>query len=585
MLNVVRRLLKISGKYSGRLKTAIVTSILEGFFILAPVVLVLYALHKILTDSIVSSDVWLFAGLIVVSILFRALFRRITDGLQSGTGYSIFADGRMALGDHLKRLPMGFYSEGSLGNVTAVATSDIVFAEAYGMESLSKIVNAYISMILGTIFITVIDWRMGLIALGTYIGAYYTLNRLNSVAIDQSEKRQEGQARMTSGVLEFVRGISVIKAFNLTGEKAERINEQFREFRDISINFEKKFLPVVKRYLHVFAAGIALVILTATWFALNGTMDLFFMYFIIIYIFYFFSPFQALSSLTPRLRIMERGLDRYEEIMNAEIIDADGRDIELEQFDVEFRNVGFAYEEEKVLHDISFKAPERSMTALVGRSGCGKTTIANLTARFWDVDEGEVLVGGINVKDITCDSLLRNISMVFQDVYLFNDTILNNVRFGKPEAGMEEVVAACKKARAHDFISALENGYDTMVEEGGKSLSGGEKQRISIARAILKDAPIILLDEATTSVDPDNEQYIQKAINELVRDKTLIVIAHKLSTIRNADQILVIDDGRIVQRGIHDELIRKEGIFRTFWERRARARSWKIFAVGHQKAV
>ncbi len=275
---------------------------------------------------------------------------------------------------------------------------------------------------------------------------------------------------------------------------------------------------------------------------------------------------------------MEAGLDRYDAVMKEEIIDADGTDIQLENFDVSFDNVTFAYEEENVLKNVSFEVKENSMTALVGKSGCGKTTVTNLIARFWDIQKGQIRVGGVDVKEMTSDSLLRNISMVFQDVYLFEDTIINNVKFGKPDATMEEVVEACKKARCYDFIQSLDNGFDTLVEEGGSSLSGGEKQRISIARAILKDAPIVLLDEATASVDPDNEKYIQQAITELIRNKTLIVIAHKLRTIKHASQIVVLDKGEITEIGNHDSLIAENGLYKELWDRRSVANKWKLQA-------
>lgn len=305
-------------------------------------------------------------------------------------------------------------------------------------------------------------------------------------------------------------------------------------------------------------------------------LDMSIMLMMFIFIFELYLPLKALGVLTAKLRIMEAGLNRYEALKDIEIIDEDGRDIELDRFDIEFKNVTFAYEDKDVLKDISFKVPEHSMTVLVGASGCGKTTIANLIARFWDVQKGKVLVGGVDVKEMTCDSLLKNISMVFQKVYLFNDTILNNIKFGKQDATYEEIEEAARKAKCYDFIMELENGFDTIVGEGGCTLSGGEKQRISIARAILKDAPIILLDEATASVDPDNENQIQMAINELVKDKTLVVIAHRLSTIRSADQILVIDDDKLIQSGTHEDLIQEEGQYNDFWNRRMKARGWKI---------
>jgi ATP-binding cassette subfamily B protein len=302
-----------------------------------------------------------------------------------------------------------------------------------------------------------------------------------------------------------------------------------------------------------------------------------------LFIFRIYLPAMGLATGASMMRVMEAGLDRYEKLKEVPIIDAGGKDVELDSFDIEFDDVSFSYEEKETLKNISFTAKERSMTALVGASGSGKTTIANLIVRFWDAQKGAIKIGGVDVREMTCDSLLRYVSMVFQRVYLFNDTIENNIRFGSPGATREDVIAAAKKARCHDFIEALPESSDTMVGEGGATLSGGEKQRVSIARAILKDAPIVLLDEATASVDPDNEKYIQEAINALVAGKTLIVIAHRLSTIKRADQILVIDGGRVAERGAHDELLARGGQYWKLWQRRQNANSWRIarYTDGH----
>ncbi len=576
MLNIIKRVLNMSGEYKGRLKWAIAISFFEGIFTISPEILVMFTLFRIATKTVTEKDVFLIGGLMVLSVVLRATARRIVDGLQSGTGYEIFARERMKIGEHLKRLPMGYFSQGTIGDVTAVVTSDILFVEQFGMSTMSKVVNGYISMILGSIMMMYLDWRIGIIAITTFILGARSLGTMNKVAVHHSNLRQNGMARLIGSVIEYIKGIGVIKAFNVSEERSQRMNNEFKDFRDISINFEHAFAASYVNFHYWFAFGIASIILMVSWLGLGNQLDMSFVMIIIIYAFQFFLPFQVVGTVSALTRIMEAALDRYEKIMNAPIIDEDGKEIELSSFDVEFKNVNFAYEEEDVLKDVSFKVPERSMTALVGKSGCGKTTITNLVARFWDVQKGEVKVGGVNVKEMTCDSLLKNISMVFQSVYLFNDTILNNIKFGKPEATMDEVIEACKKARCYDFIMELENGFDTIVEEGGSSLSGGEKQRISIARAMLKDAPIVLLDEATASVDPDNEKYIQQAISELVKDKTLIVIAHKLATIKNADQIIVLDEGKIIQKGVHNQLIEEQGIYSTLWKRRTRARSWKI---------
>ncbi|MCG8513541.1 MAG: ABC transporter ATP-binding protein/permease, partial [Halanaerobiales bacterium] len=541
MLSIVKRVLKLAGEHATRIKVAFVISFFEGIFAKVPILLVLYILLKMVQNTVAIADAWTAGIAIIVSVILRVIAKRVVDGLQSGTGHEIFARERMRIGDRLKRFPMGYFSEGNIGNITAVITSDLEFIEGFSMRALSMVVNGYLSTIIGITFLTILDYRIGLISIVTIILAILALKNYDKVVEYHSGLRQETQSRLISAVLEYVKGMTVIKSFNMVGERAAKINRQFKESRDTAIDFEKKVIPPILCFKNSFTFGIGLTILVASYLALQQTLDLSLLLMIVIFIFELYLPFKALGDVSAQVRIMEAGLDRYAAINNVEIIDEDGQEIGLTRFDIEFKNVGFAYEQAEVLRNISFKVPERSMTALVGKSGCGKTTVANLMARFWDVQKGEVLVGGVNVKAMSCDSLLKNISMVFQRVYLFNDTILNNIKFGKPDASKEEVIAAAKKARCHDFIMELKDDYDTMVEEGGASLSGGEKQRISIARAILKDAPIILLDEATASVDPDNEEQIQLAISELVRDKTLVVIAHKLSTIKNADQILVID--------------------------------------------
>lgn len=576
MLSIVKRLLDIADEYAIRIKIAFVISIFEGIFSKVPIMLVLYILIRMVSNTVTITDAWIVGILVYASVILTAVSRRLVDKFQSGTGYEILARERMKLGDRLKRLPMGYFSEGNIGYVTAVITSDLVFIEEHSMHTLSKIVTGYLSILIGLIMIMVLDYRIGIISVLTMLIAILALKKIQKVGAHHSPIRQETQSKLIGSVLEYVKGITVIKSFNMVGDRAERINKEFRKYRDVCIDFEEKFVPPMLSFENCFSLGTGFIILASTYFAFSKTIDISFMLMMLIFAFNIFLPFKVLGNVTALVRIMEVALDRYDAINNVEIIDEEGKDITLTNFDIEFQDVSFAYEKEKILHDITFKVPQQSMTALVGKSGCGKTTIANLIARFWDVQEGQVKVGGVNVKEMTCDSLLRNISMVFQNVYLFNDTILNNIRFGNPDASMEEVMEVCKKARCHDFIMKLEYGYNTMVGEGGCTLSGGEKQRISIARAILKDAPIILLDEATASVDPDNEEHIQMAINELVKDKTLIVIAHRLSTIKNADQILVIDEGRIVQKGTHDELIETDGQYNDFWKRRMEARSWKI---------
>jgi ATP-binding cassette subfamily B protein len=579
MLGIVRRILKVADEFAGKLKMAFVFGFFEGISSNVPIFAILYVLTKIVNETISIEDVWIGGGIALIGLILRYIFRRLVLIYQSGTGYEIFERERIKIGDRFKRFPMGFFSEGNMGDISAIITSDLTFIEMWAMHAVDKVVNAYVSIIIGCIFLLILDYRIALISIVVIIAALFILRRIQKIGKEQAYIRQETQSKLVSAVLEYVQGISVIKAFNMSGDKSKATKENFEKTRDNSLKFEKKFIPDNFIYESCFSVGIALTIFSVTSFCINKTLDMSIMLMMVIFIFQLYLPIKAIGVMTAKIRIMEAGLDRYEAVKNTEIIDEDGRDIKLDRYDIEFKDVTFAYEEKEVLKNISFKIPERSMTALVGASGCGKTTIANLIARFWDVQKGQVLVGGVDVKEMTCDSLLSNISMVFQKVYLFNDTILNNIKFGKSDATYEEIIEAAKKARCHDFIMELENGYDTVIGEGGSTLSGGEKQRISIARAILKDAPIILLDEATASVDPDNEKHIQMAINELVKDKTLVVIAHRLSTIRNADQILVINEGELAESGTHDKLMLEKGQYNDFWQRRMKAKSWEISSV------
>lgn len=576
MLSVVKRIIKLADEFAYKIKIAFVLSIFEGICAQMPMMLVLYVFYLILEEKATMKQAWIVGIVMFSSVIIRTILKRLIDGFQSGTGYEIFERERLLFADRIKRIPMGYFTSGNVGKITSVVTTNMSFAEEFGISSMSKVVTGYINMILSIIFMLIIDVRIGIINLIILIGANITLKNIQKVGVHHAKIRTESQARLIDAVLEYIEGIPVVKSFNLSGKRAKKIRKEYKDSRDTSIEFEKKFMKPLFWFELVFVVGTGATILLITYLFMKGNLDGYFMLTMLIYIFQMYIPFKVLGGLTGVVRVMEAGLDSYEELKNLPLIDEDGKDIDIDSYDIEFKNVTFAYEERDILKNISFKVPEHSMTALVGKSGCGKSTITNLIARFWDTDQGKVLVGGVDVKTMTSDSLLKNISIVFQNVYLFKDTIMNNIKFGKPEATKKEVIEAAKKARCHDFIMALDNGYDTMVGEAGASLSGGEKQRISIARAILKDAPIILLDEATASVDPDNERYIQEAISALVKDKTLIVIAHRLATIREADQILVIDEGKIIQKGTHEELARVKGRYQDFWKIRERARSWEI---------
>lgn len=578
MLKFIGRMLTLAGEYSWRIKLAFVFSFLESLLANTPIFSLLYIFTKIMDHSLTTMDGWLCGCIMLTAILLRFGLRRLFLSLQSGTGYDICARERFVIGDLLKRFPMSYFTEGNLGRVTSSISVDLIFIEVQGMKAMDKVVNGFISLFIGCVLLLILDWRIGLTTVFLSLFALATLEQLQKVSKLHSRIRQEQQSRLTSSILEYIYGLSIIKSLNMTGDKVKSVKETIEDARDYSIDFEEKFTLPNFRYQIWLSLATSLTVFLAAYFYYTDTMSISVMILLIVYIHYMYLPIKALGSLTGSLRGMEAALDRYEQLLQVNIIDKDGMDVHLKRFDIEFKDVSFSYEENTTLRNISFQVPQNSMTAIVGASGSGKTTIANLIARFWDVQQGEILIGGVNVKEMNSESLLQNISMVFQKVYLFNDTIYMNIKFGNPNATFEEVVAAAKKARCHEFISSLEHGYNTIVGEGGGKLSGGEKQRISLARAILKNAPIVLLDEATANVDPDNEKHIQQAISELVKNKTLIIIAHRLSTIRNADQIIVLDKGSLVQKGTHSELIQHEGQYRHLWHKRLTSRSWKISA-------
>lgn len=395
-----------------------------------------------------------------------------------------------------------------------------------------------------------------------------------------SKKNAPVEARtnkdMTGAVIEYARGLSVVKSFGKGGASMENVKKSIDDSKKIHIKIEWGYVPGNALHLLALKCGSVGLAAAAMLMCLAGKMEFSVMLMFVFFSFSIFASLEPISDSAHTLSVIDDAMNRLEALQNENLIDADGTDIKPNHYDIEFKNVSFGYDSRRILKDVSFKIPEKTSTAIVGPSGSGKTTICSLIARFYDPQSGSISVGGHNLKEFTCDSLLENISMVFQNVYLFNDTIRANICFGKPDATDEEMIAAAKKACCHDFITALPKGYDTVVGEGGGTLSGGERQRISIARAILKDAPIIILDEATASIDPENEHLIQQAISHLTRGKTIITIAHRLATVENADQILVVDDGKIAECGTHSELMQKEGIYKKFTQIRKQAEGWKI---------
>ena len=578
MLKIIRRVLRLSGNLSKRIWGSFICGFLESMFGLLPIAAVFLVLIELQNGQPITGQTWgIVIGLIAGGLILRMIFKYLVYRLQSTAGFEFVARERIALGDRLRNVPMGFFHDNSVGDITATVTTDLNFLENYSMHILDKVTTGVLSMIVMAGCILAFDWRIGLIFVAGILLSFPIYSHMQKKGKALSAKRQKIQSEAVAATLEYVQGISVVKSFNMCDKNLSDIEDAYESNAAASYGVERVFTPLNMTYSMVFRISACMIMLCAGILAVGGDLSFANLAVILIASFTIFNPIEVMGQMTTMIRTMDAALDRVERIKQAKKIDENGRDIPLDSFDIGFEHVSFAYENgNPILKDVSFSIPQGSMTAIVGPSGGGKTTITRLIARFWDVQEGSITIGGHDVKEFTCDSLLKNMSMVFQNVYLFHDTIENNIKFGCPDATHEQVVEAAKKACCHDFISALPQGYDTVIGEGGSTLSGGEKQRISIARAMLKDAPIILLDEATASVDPENEVHLQQAISALVKNKTLIVIAHRLSTIRDADQILVVDNGKIVDKGVHVELIQQKGIYQKFWNIRQKARNWKL---------
>lgn len=580
MLALFSRILKLSGKYKGRIQGAFVCAFLESILAKMPIFLAFLVLSGFYQKTLTGTKC-LYIGIDLIAVVVaQAVVHYLCDRLQSAAGYMIFTDKRMELGGHLRKLPMGYFTSGNIGKISSVLSTDMVFIEEVAMSTLGNMMSYMLSSFVLLVFMFFLDLRLGLIAAAVTLLAWFIAKGMNKVSLKEAAGRQDQSEHLTDAVLSFAEGISVIKSYNLIGEKSEELTENFRRSRDTSTVFERKMTPWTRGLTILYAVGISAIFVLSVWLQQSGSLSLPYLLGVLLFVFDLFSPLKALYGEASRLTVMNAALDRIEAVLNEEELPDKGTQ-HISQADsnlpeICFDNVTFAYQDKEVLHDISFSMKKHTMTALVGPSGGGKSTIANLLARLWDVKSGKVTIRGTDIRDVPLSELMEQISMVFQRVYLFQDTIYNNISMGKPDATEEEVYEAAKKARCYDFVMALPDGFQTVIGEGGATLSGGEKQRISIARCILKDAPIVILDEATASVDTDNESYIQEAINELVKGKTLLVIAHRLNTIRQADQILVIADGRISEQGTHDELMEKAGIYQDFVNIRKKSSGWSI---------
>lgn len=582
MLKTVYKFLELMKAQRKRLYLSFLFNFLDGIFIMIPLVIAYYmvaSIPELNKNATRQLDEKLFVFCIAamaVTIICRIILRYATMRLRSGAGYEAICEKRIALGSHLKHASMGFFSKKNQGDLISTITSDAAFLEIEGIGVIEKAATGIPSLIIGLIFLFCVDYRVFIFSVILLIPAWYAYRRLASTQDRLNINRQKFIGTVTEETVEFIHGIHILKSCQTEKQYETKIMQIFEKLRDESIRNELSHLFPFVFFQFWFRAITAGTVFLAGMFFLLNDMDYMRLFLLTLSSFGLFQGIEGMGIFSIFAKMTAQSLERMDMIDNIPVMsDISGKE-ELNQFDISYENVSFAYDSTPVLEEISFHVPEKTTTALVGLSGSGKTTIINLLGRFWDAQQGKIKIGGKEIQNLFYEHLLRNLSFVFQDIVLFQDSILNNIRIGKPSACLDEVVEAAKKAGCHDFIMELPEGYDTIPGEGGSTLSGGEKQRIAIARALIKDAPIVLLDEVTANIDVENEVKIQSALQELLKNKTVIMIAHKLSTIQNVDQILVIEDGSISQKGTHHELMKEIGLYKKLWNMQYQTEKWKV---------
>ncbi|MDO5713351.1 MAG: ABC transporter ATP-binding protein [Tissierellia bacterium] len=564
------------GKDKGKLRKTILLSIVESFLNISKIIAIYIVLKGILEGNIKVSLIGQAFLIMAIAMVFIIISKAKSTMLQTEIGYDVAATKRMDIGDHLKYVPMGYFSKKSLGQITSIATNTCNNFQEVATLVLIQFTSGLTLSLIMTLLLLNFNLKIGFVCIGAMIYFFIIISMINKKGEKLSGKKIESDGRLVEKTLEYVQGMQIVKSFNLKNDTSSEYMKEIERNRRINTSLEKTYIPL----MFLLSFGIRLLAILIMYlsirFFIDGSMPIYESIVMIIASFLLFSHLETAGMFVAFFKMLRFSMNQIKEIEEIPVMDIDGQNIKPKHFNIEFKNVDFSYENEKVIKNVSFKIKENTTTAIVGPSGGGKTTITMLLARFWDVDSGAITIDGRDIRDYKLDALWDQISVVFQDVYLFNDTIANNIKFGSPEKSREEVIEAAKKAHCYEFIMKLENGFDTIIGEGGSSLSGGEAQRISFARAIMKDAPIIILDEATANIDPENENLVQNAIEELTKSKTVIMIAHRLKTVENADQIIVLNQGKIEALGTHKELMEQKGLYQDFVNMREKTIGWKI---------
>ena len=577
MLNILKKFFDFcTAEDRRKFYQSIYLGVIKSFIIALRIPAIGLVVMGLIEKNLSMQTFWLALGIMLVSTVLNVWITLKITMLQTEAGYHTCAQKRIEIAEHMRYLPMGYFNQNSLGKITSVTTNTLEGLSDVATRVVMMTVQGFLTTGLITILVFLYDWRVGLVLLVGLV-LFLLPNTLMRWQVSKvSDDKYQADMDLVAVVLEYSQGIAEVKNYNLVNRSAKKLSKAIEGKSQLDTKMTLVTSPYIALQGMVTKLTGLFMGLFSIYFYLNGSMELLVTIMMIVSGFMIYENLDGVGSFSSLLRIVDLSVDMVNQVLAIQPMDISGQDIDPKSSRIELRDVSFSYGNKKIIDRVSLAIPEKTTTALVGPSGSGKTTLCNLIARFWDVDQGSISLDGHDVREYSYDSLIRNFSFVFQSVYLFEDTIANNIRFGKPEASQEEVIEAAKKAACHDFILSLPDGYNTKIGEGGASLSGGERQRISIARAIIKDAPIIILDEATANVDPENEEALMQAIQALTRDKTIIMIAHRLKTVEHADQILVLDQGRIVEQGKHQDLLAKQGIYSKFIQERKTAASWRI---------
>lgn len=577
MFEILAKFFKFSGRENGnKFKLSIVIGLVEALASAMKIPAIMYILIGLINKEAMGKYIGGSIAIMVIAIVIDIICKRFSTVLQTEGGYNASAFMRIKIAEHLRYLPMGYFNSNSIGEISSVTTNTMEMLGDVAARVVMLTTQGILETAMIVLMILIFDRRIGLISAAGVVIFFMINSIMQKSGKSDSEKKVLCDTELISQIMEYIQGISEVKSYNLLGKQAKRLNAANEACAEINTKMELLFVPYHFLQGAVTKITGAVIVICSAAFYINGTMSAVYAIGMTIAAFMLYSSLECAGNYSSLLHVVSVCVDKANAILELDTMDIDGKEIRPQSCDIELEHVSFSYDKRKIIDDVSLSIPQRTTTAIVGPSGGGKSTLCNLIARFWDVDAGRVTLGGVDVKEYSMNSLMSNFSFVFQTVYLFADTIENNIKFGRQDATHEEVVEAAKKACCHDFISQLPDGYNTVIAEGGSTLSGGQKQRISIARAIMKDAPIVILDEATANVDPENEKELMDAVAALTKEKTIIMIAHRLKTVRHADRIVVVDKGRIVQQGTHEQLMQQDGIYRRFVDAREQAVSWKL---------